>query len=81
MSKGMANFQIETAPKNINDKDLIENFVGVFPANEMIRFFDYKSVTSGRKGKYPFIIVNTDSCEKNGMHCWSILDIDMTIKK
>ena len=28
------------------------------------------------KGKYPFIIANTDSSEKPDVHWWSILDID-----
>ena len=28
------------------------------------------------KGKYPFIIANTDSSEKPGMHWCSILDIE-----
>ena len=47
----------------------------------MIRFIDYKSIISGKKGKYPFIIANTDSCDKIGKHWWSILDIDRTMKK
>ena len=81
VSKGMTNFQIKTALKNINDEDLNDNFVIVFPANEMIRFIDYKSMISGKKGKYPFIIANTDICDKIGMHWWSILDIDRTMKK
>ena len=29
-----------------------------------------------KKGKYSFIITNTDSFEKGGMHWWSILDIE-----
>ena len=49
MSKGITKFQIETALKNINDKDLDENFVGVFPANEMNRFIDYKLMISEKK--------------------------------
>ena len=28
------------------------------------------------KGKYPFIITNTDSSDKPGVHWWSILDIE-----
>ena len=28
------------------------------------------------KGKYPFIMANTDSSEKPGVHWWSILDIE-----
>ena len=31
---------------------------------------------SDKKGKYPFVIANTDSSEKGGTHWWSILDIE-----
>ena len=49
MSKGIPNIQIETALKNINDEDLNGNFVGVFPANQMNRFIDHKSVMFEKK--------------------------------
>ena len=32
---------------------------------------------SDKKGKYPFVIANTDSSEKGGTHWWSILDIEL----
>ena len=48
----------------------------VFPANQMNRFIDYKTMISEKKGKYPFIIANTDSSDKGGTHWWSILDIE-----
>ena len=48
----------------------------VFPANQMKRFIDYKTMMSEKKGKYPFIIANTDSSDKGGTHWWSILDIE-----
>ena len=31
MTEGISNFQIEEAFKNINDEDINNNFVGVFP--------------------------------------------------
>ena len=74
--KGITNIQIETALNNINDPDTDDNFVGVFPANNMNRFIDYKSLISEKKGKYPFIIANKDSSDKAGMHWWSMLDIE-----
>ena len=76
MSKGITNFQTETALKNINDKDLSDNFVRVFPANEMNRFVDYKLTTSEEKGKYALLKANADSSDKGGTHWWSILDIE-----
>ena len=52
MSKGTINFQIETI-KNINDQDLIDNFVRVFPANQMNRSINYKKMTSEEKANNP----------------------------
>ena len=64
---GISNFQIEDAMKNIGDEDLIDNFVGVFSSNYMNKFIDHAAVISD-KGKYPFIIANTDSSDKPGVH-------------
>ena len=63
----MSNFQIEDAIKNIGDKDLIDNFVGVFISNYMNKFTDHAAMISD-KGKYTFIIANTDSSDKPGVH-------------
>ena len=40
MSKGIPNIQIENALRNLDDKDINDNFVGVFPANHMNRFLE-----------------------------------------
>ena len=72
---GISNFQIENAIANIGDDDLISNFVGVFPSNYMNKFIDHAAMIS-TKGKYPFIIANTDDSNKPGTHWWSILDIE-----
>ena len=72
---GISNFQIEDAFKKIGDEDLLENFVGVFPSNYMNKFINHAAMTSG-KGKYPFIVANTDASNKPGVHWWSILDIE-----
>ena len=72
---GISNFQIENAIANIGDDDLISNFVGVFPLNCMNKFIDHAAMISS-KGKYPFIIANTDGSNKPGTHWWSILDIE-----
>ena len=72
---GISNFQIEDAFKKIGDEDLLEYFVGVFPSNDMNKFINHAAMISD-KGKYPFIIANTDASNKSGVHWWSILDID-----
>ena len=42
----------------------------------MNKFINHAAMISGRKGKYPFIIANTDASNKAGVHWWSILDIE-----
>ena len=74
MAKGISNFQIESTLKNINDEDINDNVVGVFPSNHMNKFINHIAMISEKKvKKYPFVIVNT--LKKGGTHWWSILDI------
>ena len=76
MSKGISNFQIEDPIENIEDDDLKDNFVCVFPSNYLNKFINYAVMISDKKGKYSLVIANTDSSEKGGTHWWSILDIE-----
>ena len=73
--RGISNFQIEEAFKKIDDEDLLNNFVGVFPSNYMNKFINHAAMIED-SGKFPFIIANTDASNKPGVHCWSILDIE-----
>ena len=56
----ISNFQIDKVIANIGDDDLISSFLGVFPSNYINKFIDHAAMTSS-KGKYPFIIANTDN--------------------
>ena len=47
----------------MRDDDLKNNFIGGFPSNHMNKFIDHVSMIWS-KGKYPFIIANTDNSEK-----------------
>ena len=76
MSKGISNIEIEKAFKELNDQDIDGNFVGVFSANHMNRFIAYKTMISEKKGKYSFIIANTDSSDQGSTHWCSIMNID-----
>ena len=76
MSKGISKIQIEKAFRDLDDEDINDNFVGVFPANHINRFIDYKTMILDKKGKYPFIIANTDSSDKDGTHWCIIMDIN-----
>ena len=72
---GISNFQIEEAFKKIDDEDLLNNFVRVFPSNYMNKFINHAAMIED-SGKFPFIIANTDASNKPDVHWWSILDIE-----
>ena len=42
----------------------------------MNKFINHAAMIFEKKGKYPFIIPNTDGSSKGGTHWWSILDIE-----
>ena len=71
----ISNFQIEEAFKKIDDEDLLNNFVGVFPSNYMNKFINHVAMIEDSV-KFLFIIANTDASNKPGVHWWSILDIE-----
>ena len=68
MSKGISNVQLENAIENIRDDDLNDNSVGVLPSNRTSKFINHSAKISSKKGKYPFVIANTDSIEKGGTY-------------
>ena len=59
--------------KKINNDDLNDNFLGVFPSDKINKFIMFERMMSGKK--YTFIICNTDCGDKNGTHWWSVLNI------
>ena len=76
MSKGKSNLKIENAIKNVGVDDSDDHFVVVFPSNHMNKVINHAAVISEEKGKYSFVIANTDSSEEGRTHWWSILDIE-----
>ena len=42
----------------------------------MNKFINHAAMISAKKGKYPFVIANTDDSSKGGTHWWSILHIE-----
>ena len=44
MTEGISNFQIEQSFKNIEDEDINNNFVGVFPLNYMNKFIGHATM-------------------------------------
>ena len=72
---GISNFQIEQAFKKIDEEDLLNNFVGVFPSNYINKFINHEAMIED-SGKFPFITANADGSDKPGVHWQSILDIE-----
>ena len=73
---GISNETIEDFFEKVDDDDLKNNFIGVFPSNFINKFIFYHSIIKDRsKVKYPFIIMNTDRSDRAGTHWWSFLDL------
>ena len=73
---GISNEAIDDFFEKIDDKDLKNNFIGVFPSNFVNKFISHHSIIKSKpKIKYPFIIMNTDRSDRPGTHWWSFLDL------
>ena len=73
---GISNETIEDFFEKVNDDDLKNNFIGVFPSNFINKFISFHSLIKDKpKVKYPFIIMNTDRSDRTGTHWWSFLDL------
>ena len=64
---GISNHQIEEGFKKIDDEDLLDNFIGMFPSDYMNKFINHAAMIEER-GKFPFIIANADASDKPGVH-------------
>ena len=51
MAKGISNFHIENDLKNIDDEDIHDNFVGVFPSNHMKKIINHAAMIFEKKRK------------------------------
>ena len=76
MSKGISNSQLENAFKNMEDEDIKNDFVGVFPSNYINKFINHAAILTGNERKYSFIVANTENSSKGGTHWWSLLDTE-----
>ena len=64
---GISNIQIEKAFRDLDDPNLLDNFVGVFPSDYLNKFVNHAAMIND-SGKCPFIIANTDDSEKDRTH-------------
>ena len=42
----------------------------------MNKFINHVAMIEDKEGKYSFMIANTDSDDKKGVHWWSVLNIE-----
>ena len=75
MSKGISNIKIEKLFKEINNDDLNENFLGVYPSDKTNKFIMLEKMMPGKK--YPLFVSNTDRSNQAGTHWWSIMNISL----
>ena len=74
MNRGILNVKIEKAFEKLNNDNINDKFVGVFPANHITlwviflqtiyhinRFINYKTITLEKKGKYPFYLLSSQT--------------------
>ena len=64
MSKRINNFQIENAIENIEDNDLRDNFVGVFPLNYLNKFINHAAMISDKKDKTPSLLLTLTAVKR-----------------
>ena len=64
MSKRINNFQIENAIENIEDNDLRDNFVGVFPLNYLNKFIYHAAMISDKKDKTPSLLLTLTAVKR-----------------
>ena len=73
---GISNETIENFFEKVNDDDLKNTFIGVFPSNFINKLISFHSIIKDKpKVKYPFIIMNTDRSDRTRTHWWSFLDL------
>ena len=73
---GISNEAIDDFIEKVNDTDLKNNYIGVFPSNLTNKFISHHSIIKSKPNvKYPFIIMNTDRSDRNGTHWWSFVDL------
>ena len=73
---GLSNLELEHFIENDISTELKKNFKKVISSNSLIKYLDFKSILKKNEVKYPFIIMNTARVNTNGVHWWTILNIE-----
>ena len=73
---GLSNLELEHFIKNDTSTELKKNFKRVISSNSLTKYLDFKAILKKNEEKYPFIIMNTARVNSNGIHWWSIVNIE-----
>ena len=73
---GLSNIELEHFIKNDTSTELKKNFKKVISSNSLTKYVDFKSVLKENNPKYATIIMNTARVNTNGVHWWSIVNIE-----
>ena len=66
MSREITNFEIEIIFKEMNNADINDNFLVVFPSDKIKKFVMFEKMMPEKK--YSFIISNIDRQDQPGEH-------------
>ena len=64
MSKSVSNIEIERLYEEISNDYLNENFLGVYPIDQVNKFIMFEKMIPGKK--YPFLISYSDTSDQGG---------------
>ena len=73
---GLSNIELEHFIKNDTSTELKKKFKKVISSNSLTKYVDFKSVLKENNPKYATIIMNTARVNTNGVHWWSIVNIE-----
>ena len=73
---GLSNIELEHFIKNDTSTELKKNFKKVISSNSLTKYVDFKTILKENNPKYATIIMNTARVNTNGVHWWSIVNIE-----
>ena len=66
--------------KKVLSSDIADMVVDEAQNRVKNKFINHSAMIKEKKGKYPFLIANTDDSSEKGTHWWSILNIEPRIE-
>ena len=73
---GLSNIELEHFIKNDSSTELKKKIKKVISSDSLTKYVDFKTVLKENNPKYATIIMNTARVNTNGVHWWSIINIE-----